>query len=92
MMVNSCVLSNDAVCVNELPCHLCVPAGLVNKRQIEGNLPPQVHLIVRYALSERWASSVTVYISMCGACASNIPPDSVQAVQVPSGNNVWPNV
>lgn len=91
-MENSCVLSNNAVCVNELPCHLCVPAGLINKRQIEGDLPPQVHLIVRYALSERWASSGTVYIFMCGACASNIPPESVQAVRAPSGNNVWPNV
>lgn len=65
----NCVLSNNAVCVNEVPGHLRVPAGLVNERQIEGSLSPQVHLIVRYALSRRWASSFTVYISMCGACA-----------------------
>lgn len=68
-MMNSCVLSNNTVSVNEVPGHLRVPAGLVNERQIEGNLSPQVHLIVRYALSERWASSFTVYISICGACA-----------------------
>lgn len=65
MMVNSCALSNNAVCVNELPRHLDVPAGLVNERQIEGDLPPQVHLIIRYALSERRASSVPDHPSMC---------------------------
>lgn len=45
-VVNVSVLSNDAVLVNELPGHLHVPAGLVDQREVEGDLPPQIHLVV----------------------------------------------
>lgn len=42
--------SNDAVGSDELPGHLHVPTGLVDEGQVEGNLPPQVHLVVCDAL------------------------------------------
>lgn len=41
-----CTLSNDAVCVNELPGHRHVPAGLVDQGEVEGDLSPQIHLVV----------------------------------------------
>lgn len=41
-----CALSNNAVCVDELAGHLHVPAGLVDEGEVEGDLPPQIHLIV----------------------------------------------
>lgn len=38
------------MCGNELPGHLHVPAGLIDKGQVEGDLPPQVHLVIRHSL------------------------------------------
>lgn len=51
-MMDLCVLSNNAVCVNELPGHLHVPAGLVDEGEVEGNLPRQIQLIVWHTLQE----------------------------------------
>lgn len=42
--------SNNAVCVDELEGHLHVPAGLIDEREVECDLPPQIHLIVRHTL------------------------------------------
>lgn len=42
--------SNDAVRANELPRHLHVAAGLVDEGQVEGDLPPQVHLVIWHSL------------------------------------------
>lgn len=41
---------NDAVRANELPRHLHVAAGLVDEGQVEGDLPPQVHLVIWHSL------------------------------------------
>lgn len=41
---------NGAVRVDELPSHGHVPAGLVDERQVEGDFPPEIHLIVCDAL------------------------------------------
>lgn len=38
------------MCANDLPGHLHIPAGLVDEGQVEGDLSPQVHLIVWQAL------------------------------------------
>lgn len=67
--VSPWVLSNNAVCVNELASHLRVPAGLINEGQVEGDLPPQVHLIVRYALVRETAQfSSALYLRLCCTC------------------------
>lgn len=50
--------SNNAVRADELPGHLRVPAGLVDQREVEGNLPPQIHLIVCDTLGKRGRASV----------------------------------
>lgn len=51
-MMDLCVLSNNAVRVNELPGHLHVPAGLVDEGEVEGNLPRQIQLIVWHTLQK----------------------------------------
>lgn len=51
-MMDLCVLSNNAVCLNELPGHLHIPAGLVDEGEVEGNLPSQIQLIVWHTLQE----------------------------------------
>lgn len=57
-MVSLCLLLNNAVCVNELPGHLHIPTGLVDEGEVEGDLPPQIHLIIWHALLEdEWVSS-----------------------------------
>lgn len=38
--------SNDAVCVDKLPRHLYVSAGLVDEGEVEGDFIAQIHLIV----------------------------------------------
>lgn len=51
-VVNSCVLSNNTVCANELPGYLHVPTGLVDEGEVEGDLPAQIHLLVWHTLQE----------------------------------------
>lgn len=41
------------MCVDELPGHPHVSAGLVDEGEVEGDLPLQIHLIVRHALQGR---------------------------------------
>lgn len=66
-----CIFSNDTVCVDELPGHPHVPAGLVDEGEVEGDLPLQIHLIVRHALQgrrvvrERWAKKEEKLLSGC---------------------------
>lgn len=90
--VNLCVLSNDAVRVNELPGHLHVPAGLVDQGEVEGDLSPQVHLVVRDPLQEEGRELSNTRTNNQFQHEPNEPPVSVQAVSAPSGSNVWPNV
>lgn len=46
MLMNLCAFLNNAVSVDELAGHLHVPAGLVDEGEVEGDLPPQIHLII----------------------------------------------
>lgn len=43
---------NNTVRANELSGHLHVPTGLVDEGEVEGDLPGQIHLIVRHTLQE----------------------------------------
>lgn len=46
MVRHLCAFSNNAVCVDELVGHFHVPTGLVDEREVEGDLSPQIQLII----------------------------------------------
>lgn len=59
------------MCVDELAGHLHVPAGLVDEGEIEGDLPPQIHLIIsdtlQFLCRQRKCLLVIMYGQMCEA-------------------------
>lgn len=50
------------MCVNELPRHLRVAAGPVDQGQVEGDLPPQVHLVLLDPLPETKTTTLKMLV------------------------------
>lgn len=73
--------SNNAVCLDELVGHFHVPACLVDMREIEGNLPPQIQMIIRDTLKFLSGQCESHLVVMYGqVCEADLVQRSAQVV------------
>lgn len=81
------------MCVYELVGHPHVPAGLVDEREVEGNLPPQIPMIIRETLKKKVVEYRSIYCSLNKSKTKHVcvPLVSEPAGREPPCSNVWPS-